>query len=71
MPSSYQPANGMYANTNQLNTYAGSYSFGGLGVQGGINAVVPIGIGEWRLLGVETSVIHEFGNYLSLRQQLP
>jgi hypothetical protein len=69
--SSYSTSNSYYANTDQLNTYTGGYTFGGLGFQGGINAVVPIGIGEWRLLGVETSVIHEFGNYLSLRRQMP
>jgi hypothetical protein len=60
-----------YANTDQLNTYAGGHSFGGAGFAGGINGVIPIGIGEWRVLGVETSVTHEFGNYLSVRKRMP
>lgn len=70
-PTSYQGGQAYYANTDQLNTYSGGHSFGGVGFQGGINGVVPVGIGEWRLLGVETSVMHEWGNYLSTRRQMP
>ena len=68
-----QPTPGGYTSGNpeQLNLLTGGHSFGGLGFQGGINAVIPIPIGEWRLLGVETSVMHEFGNYLSVRQHMP
>jgi hypothetical protein len=71
VPSIYTFNNAYYANPDQLNLYAGSHSFGGVGFQGGINGVIPIGIGEWRLLGVETSITHEFGDYLSVRQQMP
>jgi hypothetical protein len=55
----------------QLNTYSGPHFFGGVGFQGGINGVMPFDRGEWRYLGVETSVTQEFGNYLAVRKQLP
>ncbi len=55
----------------QLNTYSGRYSFGGVGFQGGVNGVTTFGHGEWRYLGVETSVLQEFGNYLAVRKQMP
>ena len=55
----------------QLNTYTGGYTFGGLGVSGGFNGVIPMGQGEWRVLGIETAVHREFGDYLRLRRNLP
>ncbi|HLX67124.1 MAG TPA: hypothetical protein VKR41_09015 [Puia sp.] len=55
----------------QLNSYSGRYSFGGVGFQGGINGVMPFSRGEWRYLGVETSVTREYGNYLAVRKQMP
>jgi hypothetical protein len=55
----------------QLNTFSGTYAFGGVGFQGGINGVLPFRRGEWRYLGVETSVTQEYGNYLAVRKQMP
>ena len=55
----------------QLNSYSGRYSFGGVGFQGGINGVAPFRHGEWRYLGLETSVTQEFGNYLAVRKTIP
>ncbi|HET6255920.1 MAG TPA: hypothetical protein VFE32_17720 [Puia sp.] len=55
----------------QVNTYSGPHSFGGVGFQGGINGVMPVWEGEWRYLGLETSVTQEFGNYLAVRKRMP
>lgn len=46
--------------------------FGGYGLNGGINYVVPSKNGkfEWRI-GLEISIQHEFGDYLSFRKTLP
>lgn len=54
-----------------LNSYTGSHFFGGAGFHGGANLVIPFRDGEWRVFGVETSLYHEFGNYLSIRRKLP
>lgn len=59
---------GTYMSVNDRN---GHYFFGGAGVDAGINFVVPGHNLEWRMLGVETSLRHEFGNYLKLRKSLP
>jgi hypothetical protein len=59
------------ANAAILNSYSGNKFFGGAGFHGGINFVAPMRGGEWRILGLETSLHHEFGDYLSLRKQLP
>jgi hypothetical protein len=55
----------------QLNTYSGRYSFGGVGFQGGVNGVMSFRRGEWRYLGLETSVTREYGNYLAVRREMP
>ena len=55
----------------QLNTYTGGYTYGGLGVSGGVNGVIPMGQGEWRVLGIETAVHRELGDYWRLRRNLP
>jgi hypothetical protein len=55
----------------QVNTYSGPHYFGGVGFQGCFNGVTPIWRGEWRYLGLETSVTREFGNYLAVRKQMP
>jgi hypothetical protein len=49
------------------NQYYGTYGF-----NGGINTVIPFpkGRGEWRAIGIETSVIKEFGNYYNFRKAL-
>ncbi len=54
-----------------LNQNAGNHFFGGTGFNGGINLVIPFYKREWRILGVETSLRHEFGRYLQFREQLP
>lgn len=71
-PPTYNgPNNNASVPAIQLNKLSGPHSFGGVGFQGGFNGVTPIGIGEWRYLGLETSVTQEFGNYLSVRKQIP
>src|ERR1700743_436659 len=44
--------------------------FGAVGFNGGLNFVVPFGSNgsEWRILGVETSLQNEFGDYLKYRK---
>ena len=59
------------AKADQLNTYHGGYTYGGLGFSGGWNAVVPMGQGEWRFIGIETALHQEFGQYRRLRQNMP
>jgi hypothetical protein len=45
--------------------------FGSVGFNGGINLVIPFREGEWRPLGLETSIQKEFGDYLNFRKNLP
>src|ERR1700733_8497918 len=54
-----------------LNQYTGNHFFGGTGFNGGMNLVIPFEKREWRIIGVETSLRHEFGNYLRFRKGLP
>jgi hypothetical protein len=54
-----------------INQNAGKYFFGGWGFDGGINIVSTKENFEWRILGVETSLRHEFGDFLRFRQRLP
>jgi len=61
-----------YYNYNDTAYYASNNFFGSFGFNGGINAVVPIrNGGEWRVVGVETSVQKEFGSYYNFRKNLP
>jgi len=55
-----------------LDQYAGNYFFGAAGLNAGMDLVIrfPLG-GDWRLIGVETSVYKDFGEYFSMRKQLP
>ncbi len=46
-------------------------TFGSYGVSGGLNYVIPFKKGEWRALGIETSLQNEFGNYAGFRNSLP
>ena len=55
---------------NILNSYSGPRTFGSAGFHGGINGVIPVRQGEWRFLGLETSLNREFGDYLSFRKNL-
>lgn len=54
-----------------LNSYSGAHSFGSMGFHGGANFVIPMTKGEWRVLGVEGSVNHDFGQYYHIRKKLP
>lgn len=54
-----------------INRYAGNKFFGGIGVIGGIDVVVRLGGGEWRVLQLETTIQQEFGAYLRFRNELP
>jgi hypothetical protein len=58
---------------NTLNKNIGNKFFGGYGFNGGISIIVPVsyGRGEWRVVGIETSLKNEFGQYLQFRKQLP
>ena len=56
----------------RLNTYAGSKFFGGTGFSGAVDWSVPLGGGdEWRVIGVETALYREFGDYHDFRAKLP
>ena len=52
-----------------LDQYAGNYFFGAVGLNAGMDLVIrfPLG-GDWRLIGVETSVYKDFGDYFSMRK---
>lgn len=54
-----------------INKHSGRNFFGAVGVDGGINVIVPMRGGEWRALGVETSLQQEFGEYLKARKAIP
>lgn len=69
--SSYFSARGNSFDAKAIDQHAGNHFFGGTGARGGINAVVTRGNQEWRVLGLETSFEHEFGDYLNFRKQLP
>ena len=58
---------------NTFNQMTGRKIFGGYGLDGGLNIVVPIGRSgaEWRILGFETSLQEEFGSYLKFRRNIP
>lgn len=51
--------------------HPGNKAFSGFGFEGGLNAVVPFSNGEWRIIGVETSLWNESGKYLHFRKALP
>ncbi|MDB5192411.1 MAG: hypothetical protein JWQ96_1974 [Segetibacter sp.] len=57
-------------NAGAINRSEGYNSFGGCGIDGGVNVVVPMPGGEWRIIGVETSVQSDFGKYLEFRENL-
>jgi hypothetical protein len=57
---------------SKLEPFAGDKFYGSTSFSGGINGVLPFERGgEWRFLGVETSLHREFGDYLGFRSQLP
>ncbi|HVM89167.1 MAG TPA: hypothetical protein VMT76_13340 [Puia sp.] len=61
-----------YYDTSNYHTYATNKFFGWYGFNGGLNLVVPTRHGgEWRAIGIETSVQKEFGSYYHFRKNLP
>jgi hypothetical protein len=54
-----------------INQNAGNYFFGGWSFDGGMNLVSASEYFEWRVIGVETSLRHEFGDYRRFRERLP
>jgi len=56
-----------------LSKQAGEKFYGGLGLYGGISFVKPMDDygSEWRMIGLESSVQHEFGGYRNFRKNLP
>ena len=58
--------------SDPVNYRTGHKFFGGLGMSGGINLVVPMGARhEWRVIGLQSSLQKEYGNYLQFRKQVP
>ena len=76
---------GAFQGFYSLNVSAGNYKiepwgnmtkdhnrfFGGTGFEGGLNVVTSFDKSEWRILGVETSLQYEWGDYLRYREALP
>ncbi|MEO6722371.1 MAG: hypothetical protein ABIN67_18530 [Ferruginibacter sp.] len=63
-----------YSNPNYTNPIyrGGTKFFGGLGVSGGMNVVMPMGTRhEWRVIGMESTLQNEYGSYLDFRKKLP
>ncbi|HVU53468.1 MAG TPA: hypothetical protein VHD83_00360 [Puia sp.] len=54
-----------------LNSYSSAHSFGSVGFHGGADYVMPITKGEWRVIGIEGSLNHDFGSYYNIRKNLP
>jgi hypothetical protein len=59
-----------YRNDTVFRIGASNHFWGSLGFNGGINLVVPFRSGEWRIIGLETSLQYEFGDYLNFRKSL-
>jgi hypothetical protein len=63
---------GNYAGADLSKVLGGHKYFAGAGLVGGINLVVPLPKGrEWRVLGIETSIGKEWGDYLNFRKSMP
>jgi hypothetical protein len=60
-----------YNNPSNDHTYSMNRFFGSYGFNGGMNVVVPTRHGgEWRAIGLETSIQKEFGSYYDFRRNL-
>jgi hypothetical protein len=58
--------------TVSVNVPGQNMFFGAASMTGGMNIVITTpGGGEWRVIGLETSVNREFGDYLAFRKNLP
>jgi hypothetical protein len=68
-------ADGTYHNESLdvefINPNVGEKFIAAAGGFGGINVVMPIRNGEWRILGTELSWAKEFGNYVDFRNKIP
>jgi len=63
---------GNYAGADLSKLLGGHKYFAGAGLVGGINLVMPLRRGhEWRVLGIETSIGKEWGDYLNFRKSMP
>jgi hypothetical protein len=61
-----------YANADMSKVQTGNKYYAGAGLVGGINLVIPFRKRhEWRVIGVETSIGKEWGDYLDFRKSLP
>jgi hypothetical protein len=59
-------------NVGLINSEAGTKSFGGVSLAGGINCVLPFKQGsEWRFIGIEGNIGKEWGDYYKFRKNLP
>ena len=64
--------NSYYVDENFINANSGIKKYSGIGVNGGVNIVVPMNDrAEWRIIGVEGSYGKEFGDYLNFRKMTP
>ena len=59
-----------YRNDTVFRIGGSDHFWGSYGFNGGINLVVPSRGGEWRIIGLETSLQYEFGDYLNFRRSL-
>jgi hypothetical protein len=58
-------------NRDTINIPQGNHFFGAYGFNGGMSYVISFGKHfEWRVIGFETSIQKEFGNYLGFRRAL-
>lgn len=71
MKSYDSTGNNNTVNYSVINQHAGNYFFGGGGFDGGINFVTGSENFEWRIIGAETSLRQEFGNYVHVRNHIP
>lgn len=63
---------GVNLDVDFINRNAGTKFFTGLGACGGFYFVLPFAKNsEWRILELETSLMHEFGSYKTFRKTLP
>ena len=53
---------------DKINNYKGNKSLYGAGVSGEINANIPFGVFEWRIIGIKTTLLYEDGKYSQFRK---
>jgi hypothetical protein len=62
--------NRAFLNKDEINSKAGGKFFGGGWLNGGINIVIPMKQHEFRVLGIESSLGKEWGDYYDFRKGL-